>query len=182
VGRHRPTDLRTYVRDLRRTYDASSDFDSRTALSNRIATLTGSAARISVVEPPVHKSNLSKSLAERTAKAVRRAIDGGFVPGGGHAFLSARSSISRLEAKDSDQMAARRILVSALEAPYRQIACNAGKHARLDLEFLTAESPPFLDSADTLKIAWQVAIEGAAQALTIDTIVHRAKPEVSMVP
>jgi chaperonin GroEL (HSP60 family) len=181
-GRTRAEDLRTHVRNLRRVHESSTDFEARISVSDRIARLTGAAARIAVTERPVHKSEHNKSMAERTARAVRRAIGGGLVPGGGHAFLEARSSLPSVDSTDTDPVAARRILIAALEAPYRQIACNAGSNPALDPEFPVSGPPPVLDSAATLKIAWQVAIEGAAQALTIDTIVHRASPEESMVP
>jgi chaperonin GroEL len=181
-GRTRPAELRARVRNLRRVQDASTDFEARTAMSDRIARLTGAAARIGVTERPAHKSDLNKSLADRTARAVRRSIAGGLIPGGGHAYLAARSSLPSDDASDADYGAARRILIAALEAPYRQIACNAGSKPVLDPEYPNSVPPPVLDSAATLKIAWQVAIEGAAQALTINTIVHRASPEESMVP
>ena len=63
---------------------------------------------------------------EDALKATRAAIEEGIVPGGGVSFIRMAKAIDLKEIKGEDQKAGAKILKSALEAPLRQLAENAG--------------------------------------------------------
>ena len=139
--------------------------------------------------------NVRKELAEHTIEAVRGALLAGVVPGGGTALLDCRPALrARLKAATaSEERAAYRILIRALEEPARTIIANAG----FDVDEVMAEirqagrghgfdveaeqvvpmaSRGVLDSGSALKAAVKLAVLSAGIALTADVLVHHKKP------
>jgi len=74
-----------------------------------------------------------KARVEDALHATRAAVEEGVVPGGGVAFIRARSGIDKLEGKNQDQTTGINILRRALEEPLRQIVSNAGGDASVVL-------------------------------------------------
>jgi chaperonin GroEL len=185
--------IRRHVTTLRQRYATVAD-DERAVISRRLSRLTSSSAIVWVSGPNVDAIDRRMELARRTITALRGAMSHGALPGGGAALLACKPRLKRdlLSADDPDQQAALRILIKGVEAPARAIAANSGREASVAvdraeqagsgcaLNVITGAIEDvcrtgILDSYMSHRIAIQCAISGAAQALTIDTLVmHQA--------
>lgn len=193
--------LKAHVRNLELAWEGAEDGEHQTALGARICTLTGSGAVIRIGGDRKAAIDERCEQAKRLAVAIKAAWRTGTVPGGGAALYAARTALSesRCEPEDADARAANDILARALEAPIRAIIRNAGHDpgpilAGLDHEgdgaYWDARTGRTIgpgcrglrDSAHTVNTAVRVAVEGAAQALTIDTVVHHRQPEEAINP
>lgn len=200
-GRGNPRTLRAHLDRLKQFYQHAQDTDERKKALERIGNLMGSSVTLWVggfTEPEI---SIRKSVAERTALTLRAAIQGGVVPGGGIALLNCRPAIRQQlgAATDPDQRAAWLALLDALEAPARAIFRNAGHDPGSVMARLSYERPGtgfdvvtnrvvdacdagLLDSAQVLKASVINAISTAALALTVDSLVHVAKPDIERKP
>jgi chaperonin GroEL len=105
--------------------DAASDYD-REKLQERLAKLVGGVAVISVGAATETEMKEKKARVEDALHATRAAVEEGIVPGGGVAYLRARTALARLKVPDGDQRFGVQIVNKALEGPARRIAENAG--------------------------------------------------------
>ncbi len=105
--------------------EATSDYD-REKLQERVAKLAGGVAVIKVGAATEVEMKEKKARVEDALHATRAAVEEGVVPGGGVAFLRARSAISELKGDNPDQDAGIKIVLRAIEEPLRQIVQNAG--------------------------------------------------------
>jgi len=106
--------------------ETTSDYD-REKLQERLAKLAGGVAVIGVGAATEVEMKERKMRIEDALAATRAAVEEGIVPGGGVALLSIVDKV-REATKDleGDVKTGANIVVSALEAPIRQIAANAG--------------------------------------------------------
>ncbi len=178
---------------LKAAHSAIGDLAERKNLRERIGKLTGGVHPL-IGGNTEAEVNVRKELAEHTIEAVRCA-PAGVVPGGGTALLDCRPALrDRLKAATaSEERAAYRILIRALEEPARTIIANAG----FDVDEVMAEirqagrghgfdveaeqvvlmaSRGVLDSGSALKAAVKLAVLSAGIALTADVLVHHKKP------
>lgn len=200
-GRGDPHALRTTVRRLRKAYDASSDDDTSARLLGRLGRLNGGLATLYVGGIAEDEIRQRKDLAERTIRALRSAMAGGVIPGGGVALLGCRdwllgepAACDELEAR-----AARQILAKAMEAPARQLLHNAGydpseilaqlsdceKAVGFDVmrgRLVNMAAAGIFDVAQVQVEAMQRAVMSAALALTIDVLVLHREPETMTEP
>lgn len=190
-----PRALRQHIARLKAAHSAIGDLAERKNLRERIGKLTGGAATLWIGGNTEAEVNVRKELAEHTIEAVRGALLAGVVPGGGTALLDCRPALrDRLKAATaSEERAAYRILIRALEEPARTIIANAG----FDVDEVMAEirqagrghgfdveaeqvvpmaSRGVLDSGSALKAAVKLAVLSAGIALTADVLVHHKKP------
>ncbi len=190
-----PRALRQHIARLKAAHGAIGDLAERKNLRERIGKLTGGAATLWIGGNTEAEVNVRKELAEHTIEAVRGALLAGVVPGGGTALLDCRPALrTRLKAAAaSEERAAYRILIRALEEPTRTIIANAGG----DVDEVMAEirqagrghgfdveteqvvpmaSRGVLDSGSALKAAVKLAVLSAGIALTADVLVHHKKP------
>ncbi len=190
-----PRALRQHIAHLKAAHSAIGDLAERKNLRERIGKLTGGAATLWIGGNTEAEVNVRKELAEHTIEAVRGALLAGVVPGGGTALLDCRPALrDRLKAATaSEERAAYRILIRALEEPARTIIANAG----FDVDEVMAEirqagrghgfdveaeqvvpmaSRGVLDSGSALKAAVKLAVLSAGIALTADVLVHHKKP------
>jgi len=112
--------------------ESSSDYD-REKLQERVAKLSGGVAVIKIGAATAVEMKEKKARVEDALHATRAAVEEGVVPGGGVAFIRARSGIDKLEGKNQDQTTGINILRRALEEPLRQIVSNAGGDASVVL-------------------------------------------------
>lgn len=105
--------------------ETTSDYD-REKLQERLAKLSGGVAVIRVGGATEIEVKERKDRVEDAMHATRAAISEGIVPGGGVALVRAREVVKSLKASNSDQEAGLKIIYTALAAPCRQIAENAG--------------------------------------------------------
>ena len=104
----------------------NSDYD-REKLQERLAKLSGGVAVIKVGAQTEVAMKEKKLRVEDALNATRAAVEEGIVAGGGTAQVNAIAAVEKLVAKLSgDEKTGAKIIATALQAPIRQIAHNAG--------------------------------------------------------
>ena len=104
----------------------TSDYD-REKLQERLAKLAGGVAVIKVGAQTEVAMKEQKLRVEDALNATRAAVEEGIVAGGGTAQVNAIAAVEKLIAKlTGDEKTGARIIATALQAPVRQIAENAG--------------------------------------------------------
>ena len=104
----------------------NSDYD-REKLQERLAKLSGGVAVIKVGAQTEVAMKEKKLRVEDALNATRAAVEEGIVAGGGTAQVNAIAAVEKLVAKLSgDEKTGAKIIATALQAPIRQIAQNAG--------------------------------------------------------
>ena len=105
--------------------ETSSDYD-REKLQERLAKLAGGVAVINVGAATETEMKEKKARVEDALHATRAAVEEGIVPGGGVAYIRARSNLKDLKGSNADQDAGIKIVLRAIEEPLRMIVANAG--------------------------------------------------------
>jgi len=121
------------VNQIRKQIDeTSSDYD-REKLQERLAKLAGGVAVINVGAATEVEMKEKKDRVEDALHATRAAVEEGIVAGGGTALISAQSALDELSLV-GDEATGADIVKSAIEAPLRQLAANAGLEGALIVE------------------------------------------------
>jgi chaperonin GroEL len=126
-GNGSSSDIAERVKQIRTLMaDTTSDYD-REKYQERLAKLAGGVAVIAVGAATEIEMKEKKLRIEDALNATRAAVEEGIVPGGGVALLSAAKELEKLVAGlIGDEKTGAAIVRSALEAPLKQIAENAG--------------------------------------------------------
>ena len=104
----------------------TSDYD-REKLQERLAKLSGGVAVIKVGAQTEVAMKEQKLRVEDALNATRAAVEEGIVAGGGTAQVNAIAAVEALvETLSGDEKTGAKIIATALQAPIRQIAQNAG--------------------------------------------------------
>ena len=104
----------------------TSDYD-REKLQERLAKLSGGVAVIKVGAQTEVAMKEKKLRVEDALNATRAAVEEGIVAGGGTAQVNAIAAVEKLVATlHGDEKTGAKIIATALQAPIRQIAENAG--------------------------------------------------------
>lgn len=120
--------IESRVSQLRKEIEAStSDFDKE-KLHERLAKLAGGVAVIKVGAATETEMKERKFKIEDALNATRAAVEEGIVPGGGSALLKASADLTKLLDSETREVIKDgiKIVARAVEAPFRQIASNAG--------------------------------------------------------
>jgi chaperonin GroEL len=200
-GKGDPRQLRKHIASLRTSYENTEDIFLRDKLQARIGKLLGGSATLWVGGITERDIDAKVALANRAVSAVRGALLEGILPGGGIALLSCKPALRQKmnASQDEDERAAYRILLRAIEEPFRTIVANAGYDpseilARIQLtgggvgfDVNMGKVVPMVQSgvADPVNIqrsAVYAAVSSAAMALTVDVIVQHARPEKAELP
>ncbi len=195
-GKGDPRVLRSHITRLREQLERAEDSAARNQLRERIGKLMGGSATLLIGTSTATEMEVREELARRTAGALRGALGDGVLPGAGVSLLVCRSKLRQAldDREDPDQQAAYRILHAALEEPVRTIVANAGYDTGAVMAELQHAPPGFgfdvrrgavvdlaqagiYDVAAAQKAAVQGAITAAAQALTIDVLIHPKQPQ-----
>ena len=112
--------------------ETTSDYD-REKLQERLAKLSSGVAVINVGAATESEMKEKKARVEDALHATRAAVEEGIVPGGGTALIRATGQIGDL-GLSGDEATGADIIVSAIEAPLRQLAANAGLEGALIVE------------------------------------------------
>ena len=173
--------------------NTDSDWD-REKLQERLAKLAGGVALVQVGAATEVELKEKKHRIEDALSATRAAIEEGVVAGGGTALLRARAAVAEVaESLSGDEATGARIVHSALEAPTRLIADNAGfegavmvreveqSSGNVGLNAVTGELEDLveagvIDPAMVTRAALQNAASIAALLLTTEALVAD-KPE-----
>ena len=193
-------ELTEHLADLLELLEYAEDKDREEFLRERIGKILGGVAILRIGDASPTRMDGRIAIAKETAKSLRRALRDGVVPGGGVAFLACRDALNTpvSPAADSEQRAAQRILLKALQEPIRAICGNAGydgaKIAELEGapagfgidvrrgDVCDMRGAGILDVASVLKAALRNAVTSASLALTIDVLLHHETPQETYTP
>lgn len=120
---------------------AKSDHESKT-LRRRLTKLTGTVAFINAGGFTETEIKEKRGRIDKALRAVRAALDGGYVAGGGAALLHAAKSLEGLAGADCDEFAGIQVVRRALEQPLGQIAENAGANGKHVVGRVAASTNP----------------------------------------
>ena len=111
---------------IRNQIEAStSDYDKE-KLKERRGKLSGGVAVLYVGATTEVEMKEKKDRVEDALNATRAAVEEGYLPGGGVAYIRAASALQDLTGDNEDETTGIRIVAKAIEEPLRQIAANAG--------------------------------------------------------
>ena len=193
-------ELTEHLADLLELLEYATEKDAEAFLRERIGKILGGVAILRIGDALPARMDSRIAIAKETAKSLRSALRDGILPGGGVAPLACRDALATTPdpSDDSAARAARRILLRALEEPIRAICFNGGfdaaKLAELaDMprghgidarsgDIVDVKKAGIIDAASMLEAALRGAVRGAALALTIDVLLHHARPEETYTP
>jgi len=180
--------------------NTDSDWD-REKLQERLAKLAGGVALVQVGAATEVELKEKKHRIEDALSATRAAIEEGVVAGGGTALLRARGAVADVvDSLSGDESTGARIVHSALEAPARLIADNAGLEGAVMVREVESASGStglnaasgeledlivagVIDPAMVTRAALQNAASIAALLLTTEALVaDKPEPEPPMPP
>jgi chaperonin GroEL len=194
-----PRRVRQHILAIRGMLKSAEGEHEKKVLQERLGRLAGGTAILRVGGATDTETEARQTMADRAVTGLRKAIAGGVVPGGGTALLNAQGTLATLPARNEDEAIAYKILSRALEEPMRTIVKNAGYQPDVILEKVK-QAPPgsgfdahsgrivdmkqigVLDAVLVLEKALEIAVSGAASALTTDVIVHHRKPQECIEP
>lgn len=104
---------------------STSDYD-REKLQERLGKLAGGVAVLYVGATTEVEMKEKKDRVEDALNATRAAVEEGYLPGGGVAYIRAAEVLKDLKGENEDETTGIRIVARAIEEPLRQIAKNAG--------------------------------------------------------
>ncbi|MCI0651012.1 MAG: chaperonin GroEL [Planctomycetes bacterium] len=138
-GAGKRKDIEERVRQIRMELEQTeSDYDKE-KLKERLARLVGGVAEIRVGGATETDVKQQKKLYENALNTTRASVEEGVVPGGGVALLRCIEALADVEVADGDERTGVQILRSALEAPFRQLAANAGEEPSQILRKIRAQ-------------------------------------------
>ncbi len=106
----------------------TSDYD-REKLQERLGKLAGGVAVLYVGATTEVEMKEKKDRVEDALNATRAAVEEGYLPGGGVAYIRAVAALEGLKGANDDETTGIHIVAKAIEEPLRQIATNAGEDA-----------------------------------------------------
>ncbi len=129
-----------------------SEFD-REKLQERLAKLAGGVAVIKVGAATETAMKEKKFKIEDALNATKAAVEEGIVPGGGVSFIRAGKILDTMEVTEDERIGVN-IIRRAIEAPFRQIAANAGRADASDLikEVVESKNENIGYNFDTMKM------------------------------
>jgi chaperonin GroEL len=133
-GKGDEKEIKGRVEQIKVQIDATtSDYD-REKLQERLAKLVSGVAVIRVGAGTEVELKEKKHRVEDALSATRAAVEEGVVAGGGVTLINAMSAVDGLKMDSPDEQTGVAIVRSALEAPMRMIAENAGKDGAVIVE------------------------------------------------
>ena len=119
-------DIAERVELIRKQIAAStSDYDKE-KLQERLGKLAGGVAVLYVGATTEVEMKEKKDRVEDALNATRAAVEEGYLPGGGVAYIRAAEVLKSLKGENEDETTGIHIVARAIEEPLRQIARNAG--------------------------------------------------------
>ena len=179
--------------------ETTSEFDKE-KLQERLAKLAGGVAVIRVGAATEMEMKENKLRLEDALAATKAAVEEGIIAGGGSAYIHASKEVAKLAATlEGDEKTGANIILSALEAPLRCIATNAGLEGSvivnkvreqepgigfnaLTEQYVDMVSDGILDPAKVTRSALQNATSVASTFLTTESAVANIKEEVPAMP
>jgi len=125
-GAGQKENIKNRVAQIRKQMEiTTSDYD-REKLQERLAKLAGGVAVLYIGAATELEMKEKKDRVEDALSATRAAVEEGFVPGGGVAYIRAIEGLTELKGDNADESTGIEIVKRAIEEPLRQIVENAG--------------------------------------------------------
>ena len=177
---------------------STSDYD-REKYQERLGKLAGGVAVIYVGATTEVEMKEKKDRVEDALNATRAAVEEGYLPGGGVAYIRAAAALEGLKGENEDETTGIHIVARAIEEPIRIIAANAGKegsvivqkvkegkadfgyNARTD-KFENLLSTGVIDPTKVVRVALQNAASVAGMFLTTECALADIKEEQPAMP
>jgi len=186
------------VSQIRREIEnTDSDYD-REKLQERLAKLAGGVAVIKVGAATEVELKERKHRIEDAVRNAKAAVEEGIVAGGGVALLHAASAI-KLEGLTGDEATGAQIVITACQAPLKQIAVNAGLEGGVVAEkvsglkaghgldaatgkYVDMVKQGIIDPAKVTRSALQNAASIAALFLTTEAVIADKPEKAPQIP
>jgi len=197
VGKKADIDKR--VAQIRKQIDTTtSDYD-REKLQERLAKLAGGVAVIYVGAASEVEMKEKKDRFDDALSATRAAIEEGFVPGGGVAYVRAIEDLKKLKGENEDEATGIAIIARAIEEPLRMIVENAGVEGSIVIQKIKEGKVDFgynartdkyeelfktgvIDPTKVTRIALENAASVAGMFLTTECVLAEKKEETPAMP
>ena len=185
------------VAQIRKEMELStSDYDKE-KLAERLAKLSGGVAVLYVGAATEVEMKEKKDRVEDALAATRAAVEEGFIPGGGVAYIRAVSALENMKGDNEDETTGIHIVKRAIEEPLRQIVLNAGGegsvvvnkvkegkgafgyNARLD-QYEDMFKAGIIDPTKVARVALENAASVASMFLTTECVISDKKEENPM--
>ena len=182
----RVAQIRTQIKNT------TSDYDKE-KLQERLGKLAGGVAVLYVGAGSEIEMKEKKDRVEDALNATRAAVEEGYLPGGGVAYIRAAECLKDLKGENEDQTTGIHIVARAIEEPLRMIAQNAGVegsviiqkiregkddfgyNARTD-EYVNMFEAGLIDPTKVARVALENAASVAGMFLTTECLIVD-KPE-----
>ena len=119
-------DIQDRVNLIRSQIEVTTSEYDKEKLKERLGKLSGGVAVLYVGATTEVEMKEKKERVEDALNATRAAVEEGYLPGGGVAYIRAISALEGLKGDNEDETTGIRIVARAIEEPLRQIALNAG--------------------------------------------------------
>ena len=119
-------DIQDRVNLIRSQIEVTTSEYDKEKLKERLGKLSGGVAVLYVGATTEVEMKEKKDRVEDARNATRAAVEEGYLPGGGVAYIRAISALEGLKGDNEDETTGIRIVARAIEEPLRQIALNAG--------------------------------------------------------
>jgi chaperonin GroEL len=176
----------------------TSDYD-REKLQERLAKLAGGVAVIYVGAASEVEMKEKKDRFDDALHATRAAVEEGYVPGGGVAYLRCVPALESLKVDNEDERTGVKIILRALEEPLRQIVANAGLEGSVVVNKVKEGKDDFgynartekyenllaagvIDPVKVSRIALENAASIASMLLTTECVLAEIKEEKPAMP
>ncbi|HEX6004920.1 MAG TPA: chaperonin GroEL [Burkholderiales bacterium] len=192
-----PAAIQARIATLRDEIKAATSDYEREKLQERAAKLSGGVAIIKVGAATETEMKEKKARVDDAVHATHAAVEEGVLPGGGVALLRARARLGELHADNMDQNAGIKIVLRAVEEPFRQIVANSGEEPSVVLSRVLEAGDSFgfnaltnqygdmvemgvLDPRKVTRTALQNAASIAGLILTTDCLIARIPEPAAM--
>ncbi len=125
-GAGKKEDIEDRVNLIRSQIEVTTSEYDKEKLKERLGKLSGGVAVLYVGATTEVEMKEKKDRVEDALNATRAAVEEGYLPGGGVAYIRAISALENLKGENEDETTGIHIVAKAIEEPLRQIAQNAG--------------------------------------------------------
>jgi len=150
-GAGKPKEIQSRIHQIENEIEVCKSSYDKEKLETRKAKLSGGVAVIHVGAATEPEMKQKKQMFEDSLNSTKAAIEEGVVPGGGIALLRASKCIDKLKLEGDEAIGAK-ILITACEAPVKQIISNAGHDGSVILAEILLAKPHFGFNAITEKV------------------------------
>jgi len=176
----------------------TSDYDKE-KLQERLAKLAGGVAVLYVGAATEVEMKEKKDRVDDALHATRAAVEEGFIPGGGVAYIRCIPALDTLKGVSEDESTGINIVKRALEEPLRQIVANAGLEGSIIVQKVKEGKDDFgynartdvyenmlaagvIDPTKVTRVALENAASIASMLLTTECVLSDIKEDKPAMP